>query len=206
MKQRYYFIDNLRWVTVVLVLIYHVFYNFNAQGVFGGIGGFCEHQWWDTVCAVLYPWMMPLMSLWIGFTVPVALSLYWFAGGVVRMLEDLVLTKKFRKVYDAEDAERLKKFMAEEALEEEKERIRAEKRAANPDGITANTSKKKLLKQQQAADEAAKLAAKKEYDAKRGIAAEEEPEKQVMSGIPERPYCKGRNYDPDRYSRETTEE
>lgn len=31
-RQRYYFIDNLRWVTVVLVLIYHVFYNFNAQG------------------------------------------------------------------------------------------------------------------------------------------------------------------------------
>ena len=49
---RYYFIDNLRWTTVVLVLIYHVFYNFNAQGVFGGIGGFREHQWWDTVCTV----------------------------------------------------------------------------------------------------------------------------------------------------------
>ena len=31
-RQRYYFIDNLRWVTVVLVLIYHVFYNFNALG------------------------------------------------------------------------------------------------------------------------------------------------------------------------------
>ena len=66
MNQRYHFIDNLRWVTVVLVLIYHVFYNFNAQGVFGGIGGFCEHQWWDTVCTVLYPWMMPLMFILAG--------------------------------------------------------------------------------------------------------------------------------------------
>ena len=27
---------------------------------------------------------------------------------------------------------------------------------------------------------------------------------QVMSGIPERPYCKGRNYDPNRYN--STEE
>ena len=63
---RYYFIDNLRWVTVVLVLIYHVFYNFNAQGVFGGIGGFREHQWWDTVCTVLYPWFMTLMFLLAG--------------------------------------------------------------------------------------------------------------------------------------------
>jgi hypothetical protein len=66
MKPRYNFIDNLRWVTVVLVLIYHVFYNFNAQGVFGGIGGFREHQWWDTVCTVLYPWFMTLMFILAG--------------------------------------------------------------------------------------------------------------------------------------------
>ena len=66
MKPRYNFIDNLRWVTVVLVLIYHVFYNFNAQGVFGGTGGFREHQWWDTVCTMLYPWFMTLMFLLAG--------------------------------------------------------------------------------------------------------------------------------------------
>ena len=66
MNSRHYFIDNLRWFTVVLVLIYHVFYNFNAQGVFGGLGGFCEHQWWDTVCTVLYPWFMPLMFVLAG--------------------------------------------------------------------------------------------------------------------------------------------
>ena len=66
MKQRYYFIDNLRWVTVALVLIYHVFYNFNAQGVFGGIGGFTEHQWQDVICTVLYPWFMTLMFILAG--------------------------------------------------------------------------------------------------------------------------------------------
>ena len=65
-KQRHYFIDNLRWVTVVLVLIYHVFYNFNAQGVFGGIGGFSEHQWQDVICTVLYPWFMTLMFILAG--------------------------------------------------------------------------------------------------------------------------------------------
>ena len=31
-------------------------------------------------------------------------------------------------------------------------------------------------------------------------------EKTTMSGIADRPYCKGRNYDPNRYSSETTEE
>ena len=144
-------------------------------------------------------WMMPLMSLWIGFSVPVALSLYWFVGGVVRTVEDTILTKKYRKIYDAEDAERLKKALEAEAIEAEKERIRAEKRAANPDGITENTSKKKLQKKQQAAEEAAKAAAKKEYDAKKGIVEEEPEEKKTLSGIADRPYCKGRAYDPNRY-------
>lgn len=151
-------------------------------------------------------WMMPAFSLWIGLTVPVALSLYWLTGGLVRMVEDIVLTKKYRKVYDAEDAERIQKFMAEEAAEAEKERIRAEKRAANPDGITENTSKKKLQKKQQQDEEAARAAAKKEYDAKRGIVEEEPAQPEALSGIPERPFCKGRAYDPNRYSSEPTEE
>ena len=145
-------------------------------------------------------WMMPLMSLWIGFSVPVALSLYWFVGGVVRTVEDVVLDKKYRKIYDAEDAERLKKAMELEAIEAEKERIRAERRAANPDGITDNTSKKKLQKKQQQAEEAAKAAAKKEYDAKKGIVEDEPVEKTTLSGIADRPYCKGRAYDPNRYT------
>ena len=152
-------------------------------------------------------WMMPIMSLWIGFGVPAALSVYWFVGGVLRMFEDIILTKRYRKIYDAEDAERLKKHLEEEAIEAEKERIRAEKRAANPDGITENTSKKKLQKKQQQAEEAAKAAAAKEYAIKKGIEVEEEKqEKTALSGISERPYCKGRAYDPNRYSNHNTEE
>ena len=150
-------------------------------------------------------WMMPLMSLWIGFTVPCSLSLYWFVGGVVRTIEDAILTKHYRKIYDAEDAIRLQRALEEERLEAEKERIRAERRAANPDGITANTSKKKLQKQQRAEEEAAKAAAAKEYAAKKGVAEEDETV-DCMSGIPERPYCKGRNYDPNRYASNSTEE
>lgn len=66
MKNRYYFLDNIRWVVVLLVLIYHVFYNFNAVGVFGGIGGFTSHQWQDVVCAVLNPWFMTLLFVVAG--------------------------------------------------------------------------------------------------------------------------------------------
>ncbi len=151
-------------------------------------------------------WMMPLMSLWIGFSVPAALSLYWFIGGVVRTIEDTILTARYRKIYDAEDAERLKRALEQEAIEAEKERQRAERRAANPDGITENTSKKKLQKQQQRDEEAARAAARKEYAARKGAAVQEEETAEAPSGIPERPYCKGRNYDPNRYRAETTEE
>ena len=150
--------------------------------------------------------MMPLMTLWIGFTVSAGLSVYWFIGGLVRMISDPIMTKHYRKIYDEEDAIRLQRAMEQEAIEAEKERIRAERRAANPEGQTQNTSKKKLQKKLQQEEDAAKAAAAKEYAAKKGIVVEEETEKTCMSGIPSRPYCKGRNYDPNRYATDSTEE
>ena len=149
-------------------------------------------------------WLMPFMTLMIGYSVSAGLSLYWFIGGLYSMISDAIMTKKYRVLYDAEDAERLKRHMEEERIEAEKERIRAERRAANPDGITANTSKKKLQKQQRDEEAAARAAAAREYAAKKGISIEEAEKQTVMSGIPERPYCKGRNYDPNRYN--STEE
>ena len=148
-------------------------------------------------------WMMPLMSLWFGFTVPAALSLYWFVQGAVSIVQDVILTKHYRKVYDAEDAIRMQRALEREKEEAEKERIRAERRAANPEGQTQNTSKKKLQQKQKAEEAAERAAAAKEYNEKRGI-YEEVVEKQTLSGVADRPWCKGRAYDPDRYS--STEE
>jgi YidC/Oxa1 family membrane protein insertase len=147
-------------------------------------------------------WVGPIMSLMIGYGIPGALSLYWFVQGLVTTVSDVYLTRKYRKIYDAEDAERLAKHMEEEAIEAEKERVRAERRAANPEGITANTSKKKMQQAKQKEQEAAKAAAAKEYAVKKGIAPEEEEKKEdsALSGIPSRPYCKGRAYDPNRYN------
>ena len=150
-------------------------------------------------------YMMPLMTLWIGFTVPGALSIYWLIQGVTSTIQDVILTKRLRTIYDAEDAVRLQKALEQEKLEAEKERLRAERRAAHPEGITENTSKKKLQKKLQEEQEAAKAAAKREYEAKKGIVHEEPVQKDVMSGIPERPYCKGRNYNPNRYGKKTEE-
>ena len=151
--------------------------------------------------------MSPLMSLWIGFTVSAGLSLYWFIGGVVRMISDPIMTNHYRKIYDAEDAVRLQKALEQERIEAEKERVRAERRASNPDGITANTSKKKLEKQQRDQEQAAKAAAAKEYAARKGIVEEAAREENApLSGVSDRPFCKGRNYDPDRYAPKSMEE
>ncbi len=59
----------------MLVLIYHVFYNFNAQGVFGSVcRSFAEEQWQDVVCTALYPWFMTLMFAVAGASSRYALS------------------------------------------------------------------------------------------------------------------------------------
>lgn len=100
---------------------------------------------------------------------------------------------------------------AQKAAEEaEKERIRAAKRAANPDGITENTSKKKQqLREKQERETAAKAAAK-DYEAKKraaaGLAPEEAAELTAPSGDPERPFSRGRAYSESHYGKEKNKE
>ena len=146
-------------------------------------------------------WTMPLVSVWIGFSMPAAVTVYWIAQALFGLLFDAVITVYCRKSYAKEDAERRERAAAAAALEAEKERIRAERRAANPDGIVENTSKKKReRKEREEAEEA-----RRRFEAERlGIdpdAPKEVDMEKCPSGIAERPYCKGRNYDPNRYSK-----
>ena len=146
-------------------------------------------------------WMMPIMSIWFGFSMPAAITVYWIAQAVFGLVIDSVLTVHYRKVYAAEDEVRRQKAAILAAEEAEKERLRAERRAANPDGIVENTSKKKReRKDREEREEAARRYALEKAgidpDAPKEVDAEKCP-----SGVPERPYCKGRNYDPDRYSK-----
>lgn len=130
-------------------------------------------------------WMMPLMTLWIGFSYPAALSVYWLTQGIVGVVMDVFLTKHYKKIYADEDEIKRRAAKARAEAEAEKERIRAQRRAENPDGITENTSKKKLAKQQKALANGQKQA---------------ETAEEVPSGDAARPYARGRAYDPNRYS------
>ena len=140
--------------------------------------------------------MMPLMSLWIGFSMPAAISIYWIAQAVFGFVQDYFLTKHYRKVYDEEDAVKQEIAAKRRAEEAEKERQRALRREQNPDGITDNVSKKKIRQQEKEAAEKAARA----YEAKKNPVQESE-EKKPLSGDPERPYSRGRAYDPSHYGR-----
>ena len=145
--------------------------------------------------------MMPLMSLWIGFSMPAAISIYWIAQAVFGAVQDYFLTKHYRKVYEEEDAVRQELAAKRRAEEAEKERQRALRREQNPDGITDNVSKKKIRQQEK---EAAEKAAR-DYEAKKNPVPESEVKK-PLSGDPERPYCRGRAYDPSHYGRKRAAE
>ena len=74
---RKHYLDNIRWVTVLLVLLYHAVYFFNNKGVFGGIGGFVSDpkgQPQDVIMYILYPWFMMLLFLVAGISSRYALE------------------------------------------------------------------------------------------------------------------------------------
>ena len=147
--------------------------------------------------------LMPLLSVWFGFIMPLGISIYWIAQSVFGIVQDYFLTKHYRKIYDAEDEIKRQKAAERAAEEAEKERIRAAKRAANPDGITENTSKKKQqLREKQEREAAAKRFEEKKL-AEQGVQAEDPA---ASGGEANRPYARGRAYQADRYAKEDNEE
>ena len=150
--------------------------------------------------------IMPIFSLWIGFSMPASMCIYWIAQAVFSTLFDGLLTLHYRKVYDAEDAIKREKAAEEAAIEAEKEARRAERRAANPDGVAnPNTSRRKVKKQLKAAESSefaglGKLTEEQKEEI-RQKAQEKELAKGGLSGDPNRPYSRGRAYDPNRFGK-----
>ena len=63
------YLDNIRWITVCIVVIYHVIYMYNGVQPFGVIGPFKEEQLQDAFQYLVYPWMMALLFTVSGMTV-----------------------------------------------------------------------------------------------------------------------------------------
>ena len=142
---------------------------------------------------------MPLVSLWICFSMPGVMGIYWIAQSVFAIIQEFILTRVFNKQLDEEDAERIQREKARaaelEAKREETERLKAEGATV----VNKNTSKKK----QQAA------AAQKEAERKAAEARAEKARKRAAKGIVDevpdsqvgnRRYARGRAYVADRYT------
>ena len=67
---RKHYLDNIRWITVVIVVLYHVFYMYNGQGTgAGGVVGKITNldvQYYDVFQYAVYPWFMVLLFMVSG--------------------------------------------------------------------------------------------------------------------------------------------
>ena len=67
---RKHYLDNIRWIVGVLVIIYHVFYMYNTQGILGGLGPITDLkiQYYDLFMYIVYPWLMPILFIVSGIS------------------------------------------------------------------------------------------------------------------------------------------
>jgi len=138
-------------------------------------------------------YLMPLMSVWIGFIMPGALGLYWCAGSALQIIQDIVLGNIFNKQLDAEDAERNARL---KARAEELDRKRAETERLRAEGATTvnpNTSRRKMQKgeKQRSEQRAAEWQAVNNPKKKK--------EDDNPSRVGDRPFARGRAYVPQRF-------
>lgn len=64
-RERKYYLDNIRWMTVILVMVYHVVYIFNSQGVLSNfsVQGI---ELLDGFLYIVYPWFMTILFVVAG--------------------------------------------------------------------------------------------------------------------------------------------
>lgn len=114
--------------------------------------------------------IMPLFSLWICFTLPAALGVYWIGNSIVAILQELANIPFLKRYLVQLEEEKVKR------REEAKERVKREKQAQ------AEAKKK-------AAEEMRRIQMERKLNKSIASASRE--------GI--RAYARGRLYDPDRY-------
>ena len=120
-------------------------------------------------------WMMPLMSLWIGFSVPAGLTVYWISQYIMTRLTEVICGKMLKKDYEAARA------AAEEAARQAKEDEKRRKEEARLERAR-RIEEEKLNKKKGIKKEPVQPGVNKD-DSREGLRA----------------YARGRAYMPDRF-------
>lgn len=119
----------------------------------------------------------PVMSLWIGFSMPAALSIYWIANNVLGLGQELLSGRLLKKDYERAVEEQKRRELEEKEEEKQLRREKAEEKARQAEEARKNKGKKK-----------------KDPDEDKMT-----PEQKAASRVGMRQYARGRAYDPDRY-------
>ncbi len=124
---------------------------------------------------------MPLFSVYIAFTMPAALGVYWIAQSAFAAVQEYFMGKFFNKKLEEEENARYEARQAERKRKMEEAKVLQEQQRQNV--------QKQTLKEKQKAARDAKAA----KAAKAGTATTE------AGRVGDRPYARGRAYKPDRY-------
>lgn len=122
--------------------------------------------------------LQPVLSLWIGFSMPAGMCIYWICNSILTTVQELIFGRMLKKDYEAAQRAIAEQAAKAKAAEKERRRAQAEKKAA---ALAEKGSKKK-----------ANQPKKKEDD---GPALDKSASRVGM-----RQYARGRAYDPNRYT------
>jgi YidC/Oxa1 family membrane protein insertase len=144
--------------------------------------------------------MMPLISVFFAFSMPAAIGVYIIASTAFAMIQDIILTKRYTKIMDAEDAVKFEQQRIKEA-ELEAKRLETERRKLeNKTDVNPNTSKKKQIKTERQ-EQLEKAAEWEKKNAKTPVEETVDPSREGT-----RRFARGRAYDPDRFAQQDTEQ
>ena len=124
--------------------------------------------------------MSPVISLWVGYSMPAAMSIYWVSNNVLSLGQELLAGKILKKDYEAAAAARAEQERLEKEEEKQRRREAAERKAQAIAAAKAGRGKKK---------------AKPAEEKKKSDASVID-----VSRVGIRSYARGRAYDPYRYS------
>ena len=125
-------------------------------------------------------WMMPLMSLWIGFTLPAALCVYWIAQSAFSAIQEWFMGKFYNQKIEEEENQR------QEAIEADRKRRQEEAKKLQGEQRQQAAQKLSLKEKRKAALEAKGNKPKKTSTNQNGR-------------VGDRPYARGRAYQENRY-------
>lgn len=126
-------------------------------------------------------WMMPLMSLWIGFTLPAALCVYWIAQSAFSAIQEWYMGKFYNQKIEEEENQR------QAAIEADRKR-RQEEAKQKQEGQRRQSAQKPSLKEKRKAAQEAKVNKPKKASTNEN------------GRMGDRPYARGRAYQENRFN------